>query len=71
MSSGEGLVEAYRAASEAEAHIVKGLLESNGIPCVLTSDLAPSVYAFPLGAASGMRVMVRQSDAAEARELVR
>jgi hypothetical protein len=35
------LVAVYRAMGEAEALIIKGLLESNGIPCILQSHAAP------------------------------
>ncbi|MCK4963980.1 MAG: DUF2007 domain-containing protein, partial [Dehalococcoidia bacterium] len=43
---GEKLVDVYRASGELEAHVIKGLLESNGIPCILKSDAASSVHAF-------------------------
>ena len=71
MSKADNLVEVYRANGEAEAHIIKGLLESNGIPCLLRSLAAPSVHAFVFDGMGEVRVMVRQSDAEEARELVR
>ena len=40
------LVDVYRASGELEAQVIKGLLESNGIRCILRSDAASSVHAF-------------------------
>lgn len=71
MSNSEELVEVYRAVGEAEASIIKGLLESYGIPCLLRSLAAPSVHAFAVDGMGEVRVMVRQSEAGDARELVR
>jgi hypothetical protein len=64
-------VEVYRASGEAEAQIIKGLLESRGIHCLLRSLAAPSVHAFTVDGMGLVRVMVLASDAEEARELVR
>lgn len=50
----------------ADAHIVKGMLESNGIPAMVTDELNPygSVFAKP-------RVLVFRRDEAAARELLK
>ncbi len=71
MSKSERLVEVYRARGEAEANIIKGLLESYGIPCLLRSLAAPSVHAFAVDGMGEVRVMVNESTVNEARELVR
>ncbi len=71
MNSPEKLVEVYLARGEAEANIIKGLLESYGIPCLLKSLAAPSVHAFAIDGMGEVRVMVRESEVGEARELVR
>ena len=71
MNSPEKLVEVYLAPGEAEANIIKGLLESYGIPCLLKSLAAPSVHAFAIDGMGEVRVMVRESEVGEARELVR
>jgi hypothetical protein len=60
------MVEVYRAVGEAEATIIKGLLETNGIPCILKS--ASGVFAI-LGVGE-VRVMVDESMAEEAKRLV-
>jgi len=71
LSNSERLVEVYRARGEAEANIIKGLLESYGIPCLLRSLAAPSVHAFAIDGMGEVRIMVNESTAGEARELVR
>ena len=64
------MVRVYRAAGEAEAQIIKGLLESNGIPCLLKSNAAPSTHMFAIDGMGEVRVMVWESMAEKARELI-
>lgn len=64
------LVEVYRAFGEAEALIIKSLLESNGIPCLLKSHAAPSVHVFTVDGMGEVKVMVNESKAEEARSLI-
>ena len=71
MSKSEKLVEVYRANGELEAQVIKGLLESYGIACLLTSHAAPSVHMFVVDGMGEFKVMVRQSMAERARKLVR
>jgi len=61
------MAEVYRAAGEAEAQIIKGLLDSNGIDCLLKSNAAPSVHVFAIDGMGEVRVMVRESMAEAAR----
>ena len=63
-------MEVYRAAGEAEALIIKGLLESNGIPCLLKSNAAPSVHVFAVDGLGEVKIMVEESKAEEAKRLV-
>ncbi len=65
------LVEVYKAAGEAEAQIIKGLLESYGIPCLLKSLAAPSVHVFTVNGMGEVKVMVWESTAEKARGLIR
>ena len=67
----EKLVEVYKAAGEAEAQIIKGLLESYGIPCLLKSLAAPSVHVFTVNGMGEVKVMVWESMAEKARGLIR
>ena len=64
------LVEVYRAIGEAEALIIKSLLETNGIPCLLKSHAAPSVHVFTVDGMGEVKVMVSESKAEEARSLI-
>jgi hypothetical protein len=64
------LVEVYRARGEAEAQIVKSKLESYGIPSIIISNAAPSVYAFTVDGMGEYKVMVWEELAEEAKELV-
>ena len=52
------LVEVRRCRDEAEALVVKSLLESEEIPCVLRSRLAHSVHPFTVGAQGEIIVLV-------------
>ena len=60
------MIEVYRAAGEAQAHIIKGLLESNGIPCYFKYHTLPSVF----DSIGEVRVMVNDSEADEAKKLI-
>jgi hypothetical protein len=63
------LVELHRC-GQAEAMVVKSLLESDGIPAFLRSRLAHSVHPFTVGAQGEVVVLVPPSEATRARELV-
>ena len=71
MSREEKLVEVYKASSELEAQVIKSLLESYDIPCVLKSNAAPSVHMFTVDGMGEFGVMVRDSEANEARNLIK
>jgi hypothetical protein len=71
LSSKEEMVEVYRASGEAEAQIIKGLLESYGIPSLLKSTAAPSVHVFTVDGLGEVRILVWKSAEEEARELIR
>jgi hypothetical protein len=53
-----------------EANVIKGLLESYGIPCFLKSNAAPSVHQFTIDGMAEVRIMVLDSLADEARDLI-
>ncbi len=71
MSKQTKIVEVYRAAGEAEAQIIKGLLESNGIHCLLKSNAAPSVHVFAIDGMGEVKIMVGESLAESARGLIK
>ncbi len=70
MSKPEKMVEVYRAVGEAEARIIKGILESHGITCFLKSNAAPSVHMFAVDGMGEVKVMVWEEVAGKARELI-
>lgn len=65
------MVEVYRATGEAEAQVIKGLLEAHGITCLLKSNAAPSVHAFAVDGMGEVKVMVWESVAGKARGIIR
>ena len=71
MSKGAKLVEVYKAANEMEAQVIKGLLDSYGIPCLFKSNAAPSVHMFTVDGMGEVRVMVWASMSERAKELIR
>ncbi|MFC1950507.1 DUF2007 domain-containing protein [Chloroflexota bacterium] len=71
MSNSEKLVKIYQATGELEAQVVKGLLESNGIPCILESAAARSVHVFTIDGMGEIGIMVHQSMVDDAKKLIR
>lgn len=63
------LVELHRC-DQAEAVVLKSLLESEGIPALLRSRLAHSVHPFTVGAQGEVVVLVPESERARARTLL-
>ena len=71
MNRDEKLVEVYRSPNEMEAQVIKSLLDSFGIPCLLKSNAAASVHMFAVDGMGEVRVMVLDSMAEKAREIIR
>ncbi len=65
------MVEIYRAASETEARIIKSFLESNGIPCLMKANAAPSVHAFAIDGMGEVVILVWEDVIEKAMELIR
>ena len=61
------LAVVFRTQSQIEADVVRGLLETHGIPAMVASDLSRT--AFPL-AVSGLRVLVQPDDAERASRVI-
>ncbi|MBA7474336.1 hypothetical protein ES707_09684 [subsurface metagenome] len=61
MNRSQELIEVYKAAGELEAQVIKGLLESYGIPCFLKSHAAPSVHMFAVDGLGEVKIMVLES----------
>ena len=71
MNSNQKLVAVYQAANELEAQVIKGLLESFGIPCLLKSNAAHSVHSFVVDGMGQVTVLVAKEAAGKARELIK
>jgi hypothetical protein len=65
-----GFVEIRRCRDQSEALVIKGLFDSEEIPCLLRSRLAHSVHPFSVGAQGEVVILVPQADAARARRLL-
>jgi hypothetical protein len=66
-----GLVEARRCRDQAEALVVRGLLESEGIHVVLQNRLAPSVYPFSVGHQAEVVLLVAAADLPRAQTVLK
>ena len=64
-------VEIYVARGEAEAELIRGMLEDCGIPSMLKSHAAPSVHAFTIDGMGQFKIMVPQCYEEKAKELIR
>jgi hypothetical protein len=65
------LVDVFVAAGDEEAIIVKGLLESEGIECSLSSDIPHTVMPLNVDGLGAVRITVAQEDAERARQIIR
>jgi hypothetical protein len=70
LKSNEKMVEVYHAYNAMEAQVIKSLLESFNIPCFLKSNAAPSVHTFTMDGMGEVKIMVLESLAEKARELI-
>jgi ribonuclease III len=64
-----GLVVIFRAHSDVEASVVRGLLEAHGIPSV-TSDAGQSVFPLTVSVLGEVRISVNEADAVEAHRII-
>jgi hypothetical protein len=65
-----GFEELTRVGDQAEALVVRGLLEANGIEVLLRSHVAPSVYPFSVGEQGAVQVLVRREALGASRLLL-
>jgi hypothetical protein len=70
LKSNEKMVEVYHAQNGMEAQVIKSLLESFDIPCFLKSNAAPSVHVLTMDGMGEVRIMVLESLAKKAKELI-
>jgi putative signal transducing protein len=65
-----GFEELTRVGDQAEALVVRGLLEANGIEVLLRSEVVPTVYPFSVGEQAAVRILVRREALAASRRLL-
>ena len=65
-----GLVEVHRAQDQAEALVIKGLLEAHGIACALRTHIVQSVHPFTVADLGAVQILVTLRDQAEAARLL-
>jgi hypothetical protein len=63
-------VRVYQCANEMEAQMLSQLLESEGISCLLNSDVPPSIYPVTAGALGEIDLLVDEEQAEQAKELL-
>ncbi len=65
------LVELMITQSEAEANIVRGLLEEAGIHCALLTPVPHNIYPFTIDGLAAIRIKVLESQLVAAQTLLR
>lgn len=63
-------VEVWEAPNRLEAQIVKGRLESEGIPAIITGEAAANIFGFATGEMAKASVLVPAPLAERAREIL-
>ncbi len=53
-----------------EAHLIKGRLEAEGIPSVLTNENMASLYSGLISAFTGIDILVNEDDLEQAKEII-
>jgi ribonuclease-3 len=64
------LTVVFRSASDIEARIVRGLLESHGIPSLVSQGSPRSIFPVQVDSIAEIRISVRSDDAEEAQRLI-
>jgi ribonuclease-3 len=66
----EDLTIVFRSPSEIEVRVVRGLLETHGIPSLLSSDVPRSIFPLVVDGLGDVRISVRPEDAEEAERII-
>ncbi len=64
------LVDVYEVSGDKEALVIKGLLESEGIMCSLSSDVPHTVIPVNIDGLGTVRIIVSQENAERAKEII-
>lgn len=71
MNRSNDLVEVYVAKGEVEAEIIKGLLETYGIPCLFKPYGSFSASVLVMDGTGQIRILVRPEDEKDVNELLK
>src|SRR5665213_3003646 len=69
-AQGPAPVEIFETRSEVEASIVRGLLESHGVPSILSSPLTHALFPVNVNELGSVRILVHPGDADDARRII-
>ncbi len=61
----------FRTWSDSEAELIRGILECNGIPCAVISDITHAVYPLTVNGLGEIRLSVPEEAAEEAEGILR
>ena len=65
------LKELHKVWGPIEAEVVKGYLESNGIPCIFRGKVVQSVHPFSADGLGEIKIFVAEKDYSKAKELLK
>jgi hypothetical protein len=66
----EELEKVYTASGQIQAHVIKGRLESEGIPVLLRYDSGSTVFALTVDGLGEVEILVPRTEAARARQIL-
>jgi len=66
----KALEKVYTASGQIQAHVIKGRLESEGIPVLLRYDSGSTVFAFTVNGLGEVEILVPREEAARARKIL-
>ncbi len=64
------LEKVYTASGQIQAHVIKGRLESEGIPVLLRYDSGSTVFALTIDGLGEVQILVPRDQAARARQIL-
>lgn len=70
MGNDTKLVVIREFANDFEAHIARGVLESNGIACIINNEIMSSVYPMAHTSIGYIKLLVRQEDEVQANKIL-
>jgi hypothetical protein len=65
------LKELHKIWGPVEAEVIKGYLESNGIPCILRGKVVQSVHPFSADGLGEIKIFVAEKDYSKAKKLLK